>query len=110
MSETFEDKCDFMKWLQASDNIAEVPPFGFGEGVVLEIGFILKAEQLNPFTKLNSSLKRLICRIPSGVVVADNIKICRIENLELAKLLGYIVPTNQVADICQDFCQDLGKL
>ena len=58
LSETFEDKCDFIKWLEASDNIVEVLPFGFGEGVVLEICFILKAEQLNSFTKLNSSLKR----------------------------------------------------
>ena len=44
LSETFKDKYDFIKWLEASDNIVEVLFFGFSEGIVLKIYFILKVE------------------------------------------------------------------
>jgi hypothetical protein len=58
LSKAFENKCNFMKWLEAYDNIVEMAPFGLGKSVLLKLSFIVKAEEFNTSVKLNSTLQR----------------------------------------------------
>jgi hypothetical protein len=58
LSKAFENKCNFMKWLEAYDNVVEMAPFGLGESVLLKLSFIVEAEEFNTSAKLNSTLQR----------------------------------------------------
>jgi hypothetical protein len=58
LSKAFENKSNFMKWLEAYDNVVEMAPFGLGESVLLKLSFIVKAEEFNTSAKLNSTLQR----------------------------------------------------
>ena len=46
-----------MEWLQASNDVIEIEPFGVCERVVLDIMLIFKVEELNSSLKSNSLLE-----------------------------------------------------
>ena len=56
LSKAFKNKCNFIKWLEAYDNIVEITPFGLGKSVLLKLSFIVKVEEFNTSAKLNNTL------------------------------------------------------
>ena len=57
LCKAFEEESNLMEWLQASNDIVEIEPFGIRERVVLDIVLIFKVEELNSSSKSNSSLE-----------------------------------------------------
>ena len=56
LSETFKEESNFVKWLEANDDVVKVEPFGLVKSVLLYISLVFKAEELNSSSKLYSSL------------------------------------------------------
>jgi hypothetical protein len=56
LSEAFENKCNFIKWLEAINNIVEMMPFGFSECILLELSFVVETKEFNTSAKLNGAL------------------------------------------------------
>jgi hypothetical protein len=56
LSEAFENKCDFIKWLKAFNNVIKMAPFDLSECVLLDFSFEIKAEEFDTSPKLNGTL------------------------------------------------------
>ena len=56
LGKTFKDKYNLVEWLKTRDDIVEMLLFSFAKGVVLKIVLIVKVEELDSSTKLNSTL------------------------------------------------------
>ena len=57
LCKALEEEGNLMEWLQASNDIVEIEPFGVCERVVLDIMLIFKVEELNSSLKSNSLLE-----------------------------------------------------